>query len=80
MNDRAFTTLIDFLAAVPAIRGEIGHGSDDEGKKGSTENAETDPKKAALAIWNDDEEIRAEFAGQEKAFIAYYEKNPEEFE
>lgn len=31
MDARAFTKLIDFLQQVPAIRGSIGHGSDDKG-------------------------------------------------
>ncbi len=32
MDDRAFTKLIDYLSKVPAIIGEIGKGSDDEGQ------------------------------------------------
>lgn len=31
MDDRAFTKIIDFLERVPAIRGSIGKGADDEG-------------------------------------------------
>ena len=31
MDDRAFTKLIDYLSKVPAIIGEIGKGSDEEG-------------------------------------------------
>ena len=32
MDDRAFTTLIDYLSKVPAIVGEIGKGSDENGQ------------------------------------------------
>ena len=31
LDDRAFTTLVDYLKKVPAIEGAIGHGSDEEG-------------------------------------------------
>jgi len=31
MDDRAFTTLIEFLEKVPAIHGSISNGADDEG-------------------------------------------------
>ena len=32
MNDKAFTSLINYLTSVPAIVGEIGKGSEDDGR------------------------------------------------